>query len=144
MTYRIRAQTPSGDMTFGRGSANFFRDIPAAVAQRAKTRLNLWEGDWYLDLFDGLPQLQQILGFKNIALAQALIRERIAGTPFLINIIDFTVAWNNTTRNLNVTGKASTSFGQLIFNFPLTPQLLGTVQVGEPPFAFGVIDSGVF
>ncbi len=143
MTYRVRTQTATGDMTFGRGSGNFLKDSPAAVAQRAKTRLNLWEGDWYLDLADGLPQFQQILGFKNIALAQALIRERIANTPFLINITDFSVIWNNQERTLTVLGKASTIFGALVFNFPLTPQLARTVQVGEPPFAFGVGDSGL-
>lgn len=121
----------AGDYTFGRGGLNYLVDSPAAVAQRAGTRLRLWEREWYLDLSAGTPYFQDILGNKNIGLAQEVIRNRILGTPYSISIDNFTVIWNNQTRKFEVLGTLNTAFGSIQFGYPTAPFNNGIFTVGS-------------
>ena len=135
--FRVRALGPTGDYTFGRSNLNFLVDSPAAVAQCVGTRLKLWEGEWFLNLTEGTPWLQGILGKKNLGLASALIRERVMGTPFVTGVTDFSFFFNSTTIAWIVTGKVSTFFGPVSIDVPLRslgadPFTLGTSPVGGP------------
>jgi hypothetical protein len=116
VTYRIRAMDADYDMRFGLGGNNFLVDNSAAVAQRILTRLELWMTEWYLDLSDGTPWLQQILG-KPVAPGSpdAAIRERITGTPYVTRLIDYASSWNPTTRGFTVGAKVDTRFGTTSF-----------------------------
>ncbi|EJX4360738.1 hypothetical protein OD522_005447, partial [Salmonella enterica] len=59
---RYRREDENGDYTFGRGDSGFFVDCPEAVAQAVKTRLQLWQGQWFLDVNEGTPYEQTIIG----------------------------------------------------------------------------------
>ncbi len=118
MTFAVRALSPTGDYTFGQGNQNYLRDTPAAVAQACLTRLLLWEGEWFLDLTEGTPWWQQVLAQKNIGLATTVLRERILGTPFAVNILNFSVVFNNDLRTFSITGILVTAFGQIPISFP--------------------------
>lgn len=48
-----------GDYTFGNGKYDFLVDIEA-VPQAIKTKLNLFRGEWWEDLSEGLPFYQEI------------------------------------------------------------------------------------
>ena len=121
MTYRYRALDQNFDMRFGNGGLDFFTDSPAAVAQRILTRLELWMSEWYLDITDGTPWLQQILG-KPVAPGSPdqAIRERIVGTPYVTKLIDYASSWNPTDRSFTVGAKVDTAFGQTSFIINLT------------------------
>ena len=143
MTFRVRALSPTGDMTFGQGGQNFLVDSPAAVGQAVGTRLKLWEGEWFLDLTEGTPYWQQILAHKNIGLATAVIRDRILGTPFTTGIENFSVSFNDvvhgqTPRGFQVTGIVLTAFGQVPIDFEI-PLLLspGQFEAGGSPLGAG-------
>lgn len=119
-------------MTFGNGGANFLRDVPAAVGQCAGTRLKLWEGEWYLDLLDGTPYFQQILGQGNRGLASALIEQRILGTPFVspAGLSDLGISYNSQTRDYVFEGDLGTVFGQVSFSFPVRQFNVGPFELG--------------
>jgi hypothetical protein len=113
--FRYRRLDGALDMTFGRGAANFLVDQPAAVAQAVLTRLNLWQGEWWLDLTEGTPWLQQILGKpRGPGSPDAAIRERILGTPYVTHITDYASTYEASTRRWLVSCKVFTTFGQVI------------------------------
>ncbi len=74
---RYRKLTSDDDYQFGNGQLDFWRDVPEAVGQSAKTRLLLWLGEWYLDTSAGTPYLQGVLGKYSLAQADVTIQQRV-------------------------------------------------------------------
>ena len=72
-----------GDWQFGHGSADYFINVPDAVAQIALTRLALNQGEWFLDTSDGTPWNTQVLGKYTGSVRDLVIQSRINGTPGL-------------------------------------------------------------
>jgi hypothetical protein len=119
--YRRLSNTPNGgDMQFGHGAADFLVDSSAAVAQAIYTRLMLWQGEYWLNLLAGTPWYQQILGKpRGPGAPDAAIRARIAGTPFVVRIINYGSAFNPTNRSWTVGAQVDTTFGRIDLNFVL-------------------------
>lgn len=61
---KYRKLTEEGDYTFGGGPNNFIEGTEA-IAQKIKTTLLLFYGEWWEDLTIGLPMFQSILGQVN-------------------------------------------------------------------------------
>jgi hypothetical protein len=99
--------------------------------------LKLWEGEWYLSLDSGTPWWQRILARKDIALASAVIRERILGTPFAISITNYSCVFNETTRSFSVTGILITAFGQIAVDYPTITPPAGIFETGASPLGAG-------
>jgi hypothetical protein len=139
MTFRYRTLDASYDMTFGRGGANFLVDSPAAVAQSILTRLLLWQGEWYLDLLDGTPWMQQILGKpRQPGLPDAAIRARILGTAYVTQITDYASVFESTARSLTISAKVFTAFGPVTVPPPgtaIAPSGALVMQFGMTPEA---------
>jgi hypothetical protein len=104
-------QRVGGDMTFGRGFLDFMIDSPAAVAQSVYTRLILWQGEWWLNRRSGTPWLQQILQHAPSAVPDSIIRQRILGTPFVTDMVDYASTYEPTNRHFTVSCKLYTQFG---------------------------------
>jgi hypothetical protein len=120
MTFRYRRLSDNladplrvgGDMTFGRSDRDFLVDSPTAVAQAVYTRLRLWQGEWFLNLLEGMPWMQQVLVHSaGSGVPDAAIRARILGTPFVTSIEDYSSFWEPTNRLFTVTCKLWTAFG---------------------------------
>ncbi len=108
LTRRLSA---SWDMTFGQGLANI-ADSPEAVGQNVKSRLQLLQGEWFLDTSAGVPYLQQIaVKPANLPLAAALIKAQILGTDGVSAITDFAMNFDTGTRRLTVTCTVQTIYG---------------------------------
>jgi hypothetical protein len=124
MTFRYRRLDNSpngGDMTFGRGAADFIADTPQAVAQAIYTRLLLFQGEWFLDVADGTPWYQQILGKpRGPGSYDATLRARIAGTPFVTRLTNYASSYNPTSRTLTVGCTVDTSFGAVAVQVPIS------------------------
>lgn len=86
---RYRKLSPTGDYTFGNGQLDFYRDVPEAVGQACKTRLLLWLGEWFLDIAEGTPFMQGILGKHSQDQASTTIQDRVSGTQGLVDITNF-------------------------------------------------------
>lgn len=108
---RVRALSADGDMTFGRGTANFFVDTPEAVAQMVSTRLGLWQGDWFLNTEEGTPYMTLILGNNTGAFYDAAIQDRILGTDGVVALQEYQSHLNPQTRELTVSCRVTTRYG---------------------------------
>jgi len=108
---RVRAQSATGDYTFGRGQGNFLVNTPAAVAQLVQTGLKLVQGEWYLDNQAGTPWSTEILGYGTAPTYDMAIRTQILSTPGVHAITNYSSSLNAATRQLTVTADIQTEFG---------------------------------
>ncbi|CDH33293.1 hypothetical protein [Xenorhabdus bovienii] len=107
---RYRREDSNGDYSFGQGDNTFLTNLPEAVAQAVKTRLNLWRGDWFLDTAVGTPYREAVLE-KNYASAMA-IREHILGTEGVTEITSLDARRDPDTRKITITATINTRYGK--------------------------------
>lgn len=108
---RYRILTADDDYTFGGSQLDFYRDVPAAVGQAAKTRLLLWLGEWFLNISEGTPYLTGILGKHSKATADGTIRNRVINTQGMVGIDNYASEVDPNTRMLSVTMDINTIYG---------------------------------
>lgn len=99
---RYRMLDANGDYVFGQGSANFWINDPRGVAQSVQTRLNLWQGEWFLDQTAGTPIAQQVLGYGTESLYDIVIKQRILSTAGVTTIVEYQSERDPETRELVV------------------------------------------
>jgi hypothetical protein len=88
---KYRRLDSTWDMCFGRGNADYLVDSvenPEAVAQAIKTRMLLFTGEWWMNIRDGLPLWQKILGQRvtNKSIIDRILVDRIRGLKLPNNI----------------------------------------------------------
>lgn len=108
---RYRKLDDNGDMQFGNQQADFYRDVPEAVAQATITRLRLWLGEWYLDISEGTPYQGGILGMHTKESANPLIRDRILRTQGNDGILSYDFSFNPDERVYSVSAEINTIYG---------------------------------
>ena len=108
---RYRKLSETGDSTFGNGLLNFYIDTPEAVGQAVKTRLLLWLGEWFLNIEEGTPFMQGILGKHNKETADTTIRQRVLETEGMVNIESYLSEIDPDNRKMNVTMTINTIYG---------------------------------
>lgn len=124
---RYRKLSATGDMVFGGDQKAFWRDVPDAPAQAVWTRLQLWQGDWFLDTTDGMPWRTQVLGKYTGNVRDASVRARVLGTQGVTQIVAYSSQLNRDTRTWNVQMTINTIYGG-----PVAVSPIGTV-VGPRP-----------
>jgi hypothetical protein len=86
-----------------------------AVEQAIKTRLMLFQGEWWEDLNEGTPMFQKILGSRASVSGQQIMSQalaaRVSGTPYVTAVEDVTIGFNSAVRNFSFQTKAQTAFG---------------------------------
>lgn len=112
---RYRKLDANGDYTFGHSAADFLQNLPETVAQAVQTRLDLYKGEWFLDITDGTPWNTEVLGKNTQATYDAAIKSRILGTPGVKQIDSYTSTFNPGTRALTVNVTLTTIYGQTTF-----------------------------
>jgi hypothetical protein len=126
-TITVRKLDPvTWEPQFGNGQENFISDLEA-VTQIIATRLKLFQGEWFLNLEDGLPLFQSILGSsgsqRNITVITNLIAARILGTPYVTAIVSITATYQN--RKFVFSATVATQFGVVtVSNSPGTSAIL--------------------
>ncbi|MGG6461390.1 hypothetical protein [Solilutibacter silvestris] len=108
---RYRRLDASGDYSFGRQNANFYQNQPEAVAQAIQTRLQLFTGEWFLDLTEGTPWQTDVLGKYTQDVYDSAIKDRVLGTTGVSEIVAYTSTFNGQTRSLSVSMTVSTLYG---------------------------------
>jgi hypothetical protein len=87
----------------------------AAVSQGIRIRIQMFRGEWFLDLDAGVPYHQDLLGAKfNDTRARAAFRDAIVSAPGVAALLSLTVAFNRSTRVLDVAWKVRTEFDDTI------------------------------
>lgn len=130
---RYRALDANGDYTFGRGVGNFLVNSPATVRQSIQTRLGLLQREWYLNLNDGTPWLQQILVKGAVSKIYDLaIQTRILGTQGVSSILSYSSSADPVKRTLFVQATVSTIYDS-------TP-IVVTATIAPPSLVIGGLD----
>lgn len=109
---RVRKQDENGDYVFGNGQADFFRDSPEAVGQVVQTRLKLWLGEWFLDVLEGTPYLQGVIGKNSQVTSENVLRARILGTQGVKQILSFSSNIDPNNRKLSPNVSIDTIYGK--------------------------------
>jgi hypothetical protein len=113
-------QTQNGDLDFTQG-LRLTTTLAQFVAQRVRSRLLFFLGEWFLDTRQGVPYfLQVFVSNPDIPLVTSLFRRVIEETPGVASLETFQVAFIRTSRVLRVTAKIRASDGSLVpINVPL-------------------------
>jgi hypothetical protein len=106
-----RKQDANGDYVFGGGLASYHQNNAEAVAQAVQTRLKLWEGEWFLDVTEGTPYVQGILGKHTQSTIDQLIKKRILETKGVLNIVSYSGIYNGENRNYTINATITTIYG---------------------------------
>lgn len=75
-----------------------------AIAQHVKQRLWIFKGEYFLDENEGVPYYQSILGKKpDLNLVSAILLDTISNTPGILEVNEFDVDYNASTRTFQIT-----------------------------------------
>jgi hypothetical protein len=108
---RNRKLSSTGDYTFGHSEQDFWRDVPDAVAQAIETRLYLMRGEWFLDLQEGTPLLDGILGKHPPTLIDNTIQQRALKTQGLTGLSKYESEIDPDTRAISASFLIDTIYG---------------------------------
>lgn len=112
---KYRKLDADGDYTLGTGG-DFLRDSPETVAQAIKTRLALWRGEWFVNTTDGTPWKEEVLGKRNGRNPDAVIKQRILGTPGVSAIEAYSSRFDGDSRAIYITATVQTQYGSTTIN----------------------------
>jgi hypothetical protein len=121
---KYRRLSTTHDMCFGRGNEDYLVDSvenPEAVAQAIKTRMLLFTEEWWLDLKDGLPLWQKILGKRiSKSVVDRILVNRIRGLKLpnnkkaITNISNVTSTFDGETRVYSFSCIVDTVYGKVV------------------------------
>jgi hypothetical protein len=88
-----------------------------AIVQDLSTRLQFFQGEWFLDTRLGTPWFQKVLGKKpRLLIVKSVVRKAILTTPGVRSILDLNLDFEGVTRLLSITGRVNTVEGEFEFN----------------------------
>ena len=100
-------------MTFGQGLGNYAVDAEC-VAQNVRTRLQMIQGEWFLDTNAGIPYLQSIMVKPaNLPLAEALYKKTILETDGVFQLTAFNMLFDPDLREHSVIVGVETIYGNI-------------------------------
>lgn len=84
------------------------------VRQRLKQSLWFFLGEWYLDVTDGVPYYRDIFIKSPVQITvESILKTTILETPDVLELTEFSLEYENTTRQLSLTFTVKTTFGTL-------------------------------
>ena len=99
---RVRQLSKDGDYQLN----SFLSNSSQCVAQCVTTRLKLWLGQWFANVYDGTDWANAILGFGTPY--DLTIQDRILGTQGVTEIVSYSSSIVN--RNLSVNATVLTQY----------------------------------
>ncbi len=104
----LALDTVTHDLAIERGDLALVRGRDA-IAQDIATRLQFFQGEWFLDQRVGMPYFKEVL-VKNpdLGAVRFVIRSAILSTPGVRSLESFSLTFDGATRALNVTFTAKT------------------------------------
>lgn len=98
---------------FGNNESDFLINSPETVAQAVKTYLLLFLGEWYLNVNDGTPWFQGVIGFHSQEEADQTLIQTILGIQGVQNVTNWKSSVDPTTRKYtSVSANLQTIYGQ--------------------------------
>lgn len=97
------------------GSDLSFSSGLAGVVQSCRIALQMFRGEWFLDLDAGIPYWDQILGQRAdvaIAIARDEYRRELLEVEDVLAVLKLEVSFENSTRTLRIRWQVDTEFGE--------------------------------
>jgi hypothetical protein len=95
----------SHDLTISQGRLQLVEDTDS-IAQSLKTRLRLVRGEYFADLEQGIPYLTHIMvKGPKLDLVRSILVEAVAETPGVVEVTEFLLTLDQSTRALLASGK---------------------------------------
>ncbi len=108
----IKLETSSHDLLIEGGDISLFEKIENQTVQAVKIRLQNYQGNWFLDLNNGIPYYQQIFGYNNTKdIADTYIKTTIKNTENITSITNYSSYIED--NKLKVTFSAKTLSGSI-------------------------------
>jgi hypothetical protein len=112
----------NGDYVLTNHRTDYHYNTPAAVAQAIRTRLLLYQGEWFLDQSQGTAWKDRILGKNTLNTYSTILKDQILGTPGVTNIVAFNGQVDAAERSLTVSATVDTLYGgQVSLTVPIGP-----------------------
>lgn len=73
-----------------------------ATASAIRARLKMFFGEYFLDIADGTPWFQSILGKAPQEIAEAALKQRIATTPGVVKVTQFSFNSDAQARRIDI------------------------------------------
>lgn len=122
------ANTPQ-DIYFVEGQIAFVTGIQY-TAQRIKTRLQLFLGEWVFDTSQGVPWFEAVfISNPDIVTIQAIIKNTILQTPTVLALTSYSDNFSHVNRSYSVQFTATTTNGDLSESLDLDLLLMGAKNV---------------
>lgn len=84
------------------------------MRQRLKQSLLFFQGEWYLDITDGVPYYQEILKkAPDQITVESVLKQAIMETPEVTKLLAFKIEYSNPIRKLTLTFQVETIYGTL-------------------------------
>lgn len=114
---RYRRLDENYDYTFGNGQYDFLIDIEA-VPQAIKTKLMLFQGEWWEDLSEGLPFYQDIAGQfirtdEDKDMITRIYCNRITDVEAVTGFNSMESEFDNENRKYSLKASVDTIYGQI-------------------------------
>lgn len=124
------AENGSQDIYFEDGQIAFVSG-KAYTAQRIKTRLQLFLGEWAYDTSQGVPWLEVVFAKPaDIVTIEAVIKNTILESPNVISLLSYVDNINHSTREYTVDFTANSTDGEISDTIELTALLQGARRHG--------------
>jgi hypothetical protein len=108
---RYRKLDINGDMTFGHGGLDFYKNEPVGVGQAVYTRLKLMQGEWFLDKTVGMPYSTQVFVEGGRFTADRAAQRTILETQGVTDLAGYNSVINS-ARAWSVRAVVNTVYGQ--------------------------------
>lgn len=79
-----------------------FKEGKEATAQGLKHRLRMFLGEYFLDISDGTPWFQSVLGKAPQDIAEVNIKERILSAPDVVGLTGFDFETDSNERSITI------------------------------------------
>ena len=100
MDFKVSDETE--DMALENGDIVFVTKADA-VKQSVRQRLKMFMGEWFLDLDSGVPYYQDVLVKNpNPTLIEGIFKNEILATPGILELLTFSLDYDNATRKLTI------------------------------------------
>lgn len=84
----------------------------AEIAQKCRTKLQLFQGEWWLNTLAGIPWRQRILGEAGtLGETETILKTAILGIAGVTGILEFTGDFDKLTRRFSFRFRADTIYG---------------------------------
>jgi hypothetical protein len=98
MTMTLAVDPRRNDMVVGKNGKLLTTTSAQEVKQRILIALQHQYQEYFLNVPDGVPWYEVILGSKDKRTVESLIRSAILGAPLVLSVINLQIVWPSPTR----------------------------------------------